>query len=486
MKHKNNLILTITLLLPQFVISQQPLFSEFLYFSNSEISGGGPYTGSSVTFGGQDVMDGWVHSNDNLLMSAFGCPTFYGLVSTAGSITMNDCTEDIFQGGFAESVEIIQSPPPFMLDYLRLSATHNFTADQLIGRPSMQDSLIMTKLRFATDGLHVYQWPYQIPPMTADTSQLNDYYMYHNHTVGDTCLIDGFHHFDFPEPDDSSGYIIWNYLIPDTTAIIYVQGGQVLTYGQVHGQYVVLTDKSTNYQPSADGYSEDICYNNIWITDDLVYADSDTASGEPTMGSTNRLGLVSGANIIYANTLANGASNRLGGANIIINGALVTFEGSIVTQYWQNTMADISMSGPDYTDPALSKGDGRGVLHFGDSGNEDYRGMIFLWGAMVQNKRGYMKRNNPGPYTSTIGYDKSYHFDPNLLTIAPPGFEMLISPILGDLDIDGELTVLDAVRLIELALQLGYPPSQIETFTADLDMNGMYNILDVILLIERL
>jgi len=486
MKFKGMLCLTFMfLLVPRTLFCQQALFSEFLYFSNSEVSGGGPHTGSAVTFGGSDVLDGWVHSNDDLLMSTYGCPTFNGFVSTAGTITMNGCSGS-FLSGYQESADPIPAPPPFMLDYLRQAASYTFTADQLIGRPSLQDSLIMTKLQFTTEGVFINQWAYQIPPLSADTAAMNDYYKYHNHAVGDTCSMDGFHHFDFPEPEDSTEYVLYNFQIPDSSAIIYIQGGQVQTAGTIQGQYVVITDKATVYQPADETYPPDICYNNIWITDDLLYADSDTGSGEPALGSLNRLGLVSGANIIYANTLANGAANQMEGANIIINAALVTFEGSIVAQYWQNTIADEYMHDPDYSDPTQSRGDGRGVLHFGDTGGQDYRGTIYLWGAMVQNKRGYMKRNDPGPYTATIGYDKSYHFDPNLLTIAPPGFEFLISPLLGDLDGDGSLTVLDAVRLIEIALQRGAAPSQLEIFTGDLNLNGSYDILDVILLIERL
>ncbi|MCF6237626.1 MAG: hypothetical protein L3J79_02230 [Candidatus Marinimicrobia bacterium] len=464
---------------------QQPLFSEFLYFSNLETSGGGPHTGSAVSFGGSDVMDGWVHSNDDLLMSSYGCPTFYGYVSTAGTAMMSSCSEAIFQGGFTEYADSIQTPPVFMLNYLRQAANYTFSADQLIGRPGIPDSLIMTKLHFTTEGVQVYQWSYQIPPIAGDDSPTNDYYFYHNHFVADTCRMDGFHHYDFPEPEDSSAYITWNTQISDTAAIIYIQGGQVQTYGQIQGQYLVITDKETPYLPADPEYHEDICYNNIWIIDDLIYADSDAESGEPLMGSPNRLGLVSGANIIYANTLANGAANGSEGQDLIINAALVTFEGSIVAHYWQNTLNDESMNGPNYSDPAESKGDGRGPINFGGTTGQDYRGYINLWGAMVQNKRGYMKRNNPGPYTSTIGYDKSYHYDPNLLTVAPPGFELLIAPLIGDLDLDGDLSVLDLVRLIELALQLGLPASQIEIYTADLDLNGLFNILDVVLLIER-
>ena len=44
-----------------------------------------------------------------------------------------------------------------------------------------------------------------------------------------------------------------------------------------------------------------------------------------------------------------------------------------------------------------------------------------LWGGVIQKYRGYMMRNNPGPYiTNDIGMDKDYAFDNNLY-FPPPG-----------------------------------------------------------------
>ena len=76
-------------------------------------------------------------------------------------------------------------------------------------------------------------------------------------------------------------------------------------------------------------------------------------------------------------------------------------------------------------------GDGRGLARNGNPffpgpGENvpqtiDYRGTIHLWGQVVQQARGYMMRNNPGPYTSLdIGYDKNYHYDKNLYNTPPP------------------------------------------------------------------
>jgi hypothetical protein len=53
----------------------------------------------------------------------------------------------------------------------------------------------------------------------------------------------------------------------------------------------------------------------------------------------NRLGLISGANIIIANTMENGGKNQANGSDIIINGALLAMNDSFVAHYWQNSIS---------------------------------------------------------------------------------------------------------------------------------------------------
>jgi hypothetical protein len=52
----------------------------------------------------------------------------------------------------------------------------------------------------------------------------------------------------------------------------------------------------------------------------------------------------------------------------------------------------------------------------------DKRGVVNLWGSIVQQKRGYLLRNYPGPYNASpgVGYDKNYHYDWNLRMNPPP------------------------------------------------------------------
>ncbi|NQU67086.1 MAG: hypothetical protein HQ510_04000 [Candidatus Marinimicrobia bacterium] len=107
---------------------------------------------------------------------------------------------------------------------------------------------------------------------------------------------------------------------------------------------------------------------------------------------------------------------------------------AFLSHYWQNTVFSNNCSEPDTTDPYNSLGDGRGryrnnpdpIPQIGfpiSTGNVDYRGKIFVWGSIVQRKRGYIMRNFPGPYDSgDIGYDKYYRYDYNLLDSPPPNF----------------------------------------------------------------
>ena len=60
------------------------------------------------------------------------------------------------------------------------------------------------------------------------------------------------------------------------------------------------------------------------------------------------------------------------------------------------------------------------TFHPGALGSQDFRGTIHIYGSVIQSARGYVKRNNPGPYTQTIGYEKNYNFDYNFRDYPPP------------------------------------------------------------------
>lgn len=403
-------------------------YSKFMYFTQDEKAGGGPYVFDgpgarrNVTFGSNDVLEGRVHSNGTLVMSNFGCPTFTGHVSTAppedgGGITLGGvCTLDGILNGeearFDTTDDAIKYPPPGALERIRAGAKYTFDGGELIGGTRSIDSLIMTEIEFQQGGFVVSRWAYTIP-----SSQNNDpdtVAMYHP----DRWTVMGrFHHFDFPKPTSPDGYVEPPHFIPSNEGVIYVKNGQVLVHGVVEGRFTIATDWYTVYRAEGGLFStvRDTVFDNIWITDDIRYVDSNPTNGRVIEGSPNRLGLVSGANVIIANTLANGAANQRADSDVIINAAIMAMHESFMAQYWQNTTTAA-------WDPPLGDGRGPDRVNFGNTtGDADFRGTIHLYGSIVQMFRGYVKRNQPGPYpTGDIGFVKDYHYDENFLDYPPP------------------------------------------------------------------
>lgn len=399
-------------------------FSKFMYFTRNEKAGGGAYVFDgpgarrNVTFGSNDVLEGRVHSNGTLVMSNFGCPTFLGHVSTSpdGGISLgSQCTlEGILGGNDSEfdTVETIQYPPPGALERVQNGATWTFDGGEKLGGSGPIDTLIMTEIEFVQGGFRVWRWPYLIP--SSQNSDPDVVAMYH---PAMWTVMGRFHHFDFPKPSTPDSFLTYNQFKSGDEGVIYVENGQVLVHGIVDGRFTLATDYYTTYRAPGGlfGSAIDTVFNNIWITSDIRYLDSDPITGQVPDGSPNRLGLVSGANVIIANTLENGAANSRLHSGVVINAAIMAMHESFLAHYWQNTTQDAW---------APPKGDGRGPMRVNNgntTGNTDYRGVISLYGSVVQMYRGYVKRNSPGPYpTGDIGYDKDYHYDYNFLDYPPP------------------------------------------------------------------
>ena len=182
--------------------------------------------------------------------------------------------------------------------------------------------------------------------------------------------------------------------------VIYIKNGPVRVHGTYKGRYTIVTDEYTTYRRHA--WPEinspiDTIWNNIWVTDDLINVDAVGFSSGPPLyvddgnleefqpgsgcegGSDNIMGLVSGANIYIANTLANGAVNRQNDSHVVINAGLIALNESFVVQYWQNSTNSVVF------DPVVGNqitqeppwGDARGdeVGTIGSSGANDLRGM---------------------------------------------------------------------------------------------------------------
>lgn len=421
-------------LFPIVLPAQGWLFTDYQYFVDQSQTGG-LLAGHTATYSQHDQFDGPVHSNGDMLVSSWGCPHFGDYVETAGSIDMASCASDIFGDIFRDSVDVIELPSVASINALKQTATFVYPADLKVNRSdaSLRDTLMMTKIQFDYGMFTISQWEYIIPPYTTegqdDESFHATFIKYHNHEVGwDTCTTDGFHHFDFYPPTNTEDYHLPPTQVVADSGIIYVRGGPVLigttTEGRIRGRFTIVTDYRTPYKAHYDNMTIDYVYNNIWLVNDIVYEGS-YANGYILAGNPNRLGLISGANIIVANTAANGARNSATGSDIRINASLIALRSSFIAQYWQNSLTDYWQPHPL---PANSTGDGRGVTPFHQpTGTADLRGDIMLFGSLAQHKRGLMKRNNPGPYAVTpgVGYNRDYHYDENLRHRLPPGFELL-------------------------------------------------------------
>ena len=300
------------------------------------------------------------------------------------------------------------------------------------------------------------------PTGLAEDVEWNEYQYFHDHLDNGTdyCEAGRIQHFDFAywNAGGIAGSNCDIFSCPDliydceyvymprtfftngsSPQVLYVKGGQVLVRGVVDGQYTIVTDDFTEYRRHDDQDKIDRVWGNIWLINDIIYIDSNT-NGQvihPQDGGTNNmLGLIAGGSVIVANTRPNGARGQQYGTDIIINASILAMNGGFIAHYWQNTL-----QGYHDWDDGLAYGiiaDGRGGhrnFYRSDNvngiytGNDDYRGYINLWGSIVQFKRGYMKRNYPGPYNVSpgIGYDKNYHYDWNLRLRPPPYFPDLQS-----------------------------------------------------------
>lgn len=420
-------------------------FEEFMYLTNEEAPGGGPWLGNTVTFGSGEILEGLVYSNDDITMSNFGCPQFINYetdtefelsqVYTAGVFNFGGCNENsatLFQGVHEDSMPRIDWPPYEGQDQVKAQADYIYNSNSLINTldPDHDDWHIMTSITFEPGQLFVKRWKYQIPPIlpppTPGNGPFQDtlkmYYpkFYRDNFGGGQSLFRGdleFQHYDFAPPPNPDN-LLTNDVIMTPEAVIWIEGGQVQVKGTIQGRYTVATSTPQPYKMTHDRDRIQELNCNIWIMDDLVYSDSEN-NGYVVPGSPNRLGLLSGGNIIVANTNANGRRNATNGADVRINAAMIAMNESFVIQYWQNSTSNYNFLGPD----GAIKADRRGVSPFQPAtGNTDIRGTVMIYGSVVQDKRGYLKRNNPGPYPITpgIGYDKDYHYDRNLRTFPPP------------------------------------------------------------------
>ncbi|NQV42088.1 MAG: hypothetical protein HQ506_07010 [Candidatus Marinimicrobia bacterium] len=427
-------------------------FEEFMYLTNEEAPGGGPWLGTTVNFGSGEVLEGLVYSNDDITMSNFGCPQFVDYetdteyeqsqVYTAGVFNLGGCNENsIFEGVHRDSMPLIEWPPYDGQDLVKAKADYFYAGNALINTldPDHEDFHIMTNIEFSPGQIAIKQWAYQLPPLQMpasaaeqlefDENMMKYHPVHYRNTNGlGQNVYRGdleFQHFDFPRPTDPTEYIVDD-VIMTPEAVIWVDGGQVQVQtadgARIQGRYTIATSTPQPYKMAHDDETIRELNCNIWIMNDLLYAGS-AINGYIPPGNPNRLGLLSGGNIIVANTAVNGKRNSAGGADVRINAAMIAMNESFMIQYWQN-----STTGYTFLDGTSIKGDGRGTRppFIPATGTADIRGLVMIYGSVVQDKRGYLKRNAPPPgtggynITPGIGYEKDYHYDRNLRKFPPP------------------------------------------------------------------
>jgi len=401
-------------------------FSRFMYFSNGEI---GPEN-NQVTFGSGERIYGRVHINGAAAMSQFGNPIFFGLFSQTEPAVIN-LTEGqypaVFQGGWIIPYQEIAWPPDRAIDQIKEQRLANHTYEDKIFLDSGEERALTTYLKFDRTRYHVAQYISDSLAPGGDTIYVN--------TSG-------------------SNWQTKNLPAAIGSELIYVKGVCRLE-GIVRGKITVLASDS------------------MFIMDNIITEDTilSPCAGEPPaegaqfgmvpLGSRNRIGLACEKDIMVAATLENGWANGLmtpgqecgldydpatdsnignagscmqGRKDVIITAALFAVGCCFQAEFWKTTAWGATIP------PAVAQAEGcEGLTNqhvtvwdnipggvrpdcMGAAQFDDRRGTIHICGSIVQTHRGFIIRNNPGPWGQAwIGYQyKNYRYDDNYLSGGPP------------------------------------------------------------------
>jgi len=306
---------------------------------------------------------------------------------------------DIFHAGFTPNYppnsqgQGILYPPEDAIEVMRQNA-----GLPILSSPAFIDSLgsweeIATTIHVRDNHLKIEQWLFN-----------------HFYPNGDTIIFEDryprYHLLSLPSPH--RGTVVLN--------------GKLFIEGWLTGQVTFLSSDT------------------VWIIDDIWYTDvgfdgvnfpvftPEDEKGRPPNGSTNRMGIVSEKNVILAFTAENGGYNgTLGGPggncpetmdvldneHVLITAAIMAMDDVFEVDFWHNSCLQHMGENPyglPPNDPCYTVMD-------------DRRGNIYLWGAVIQQRRGFVRRSPIGPYGDrVIGYDKRYHYDDNFLDFPPPNF----------------------------------------------------------------
>ena len=351
-----------------------------------------------------DTIRGSLHSNDDIKINGVeGYPQFLGLVSTARDDVMwiNGTTPNysIFEGGLWLNYPDSRGIPLPTFD--SILETTGGVGLPILCSPVYIDSLvsyeeIATALHIRDNHLMIEQWLHDHFTPDGDTIYYEERYPCYS---------------ELPLPPPEQGTVFLN--------------GKLFLEGRLTGQVTFL---------AAD---------TIWLIDDVYYSDvefdgvdfppatPEDEKGRPPAGSSNRMGIISAKNVIVAFNAQNGGYNGGQGGpgpnceategvldreHILITAAVMALDNVFEVDFWHNSCT-FSAEGNPY---GLPPGD---PCHTGYS---DLRGNIYLWGSLIQQRRGFIRRSPIGPYGQRlIGYDKRYHYDENFAISFPPCFPEL-------------------------------------------------------------
>ncbi|MBN2565628.1 MAG: DUF4900 domain-containing protein [Candidatus Eisenbacteria bacterium] len=315
-------------------------FADFLYFTDIEHEIG---TGNPCWFCSADVIDGPLHTNDQI--SIFGDPVFRdGVVSAwGGPDDSNKNHNKAFMYYNGDANGHIESPNPSNPPYDEPA----FEGGYELGGSAIDMPNVLAKLKELADAGGI----------TLIT--LSGYYEIVFSRIGPAGTpLDGY--VSYRKPDKN-----WTDIPIDSfNGMIYITGGAQVS-GTLDGRLTIATSS------------------NMYIVDDIIYADSD--ENGPTETCDDVLGLVSGSDIVIEN-------NEPNQSDLTIHAAMMALNTSF-------------------------RADGYNV--------GDPRGTLAVYGGIVQQVRGAVGTgwlDADGNVTVVTGYEKDYHYDYRLRDMPPPGF----------------------------------------------------------------
>lgn len=339
--------------------SQLRTWADFMYLSDVETALPPDSSGAEVIwFYSGDTLYGRVHSNDFIGIKQR--PVFYAPVSTA--------QEELIEGpGYNPYFEY---PPKFNVPGVYFPETAQEIRDGASvggGYIPNNDGQYLTQIVGNENGWEWVQWP-----------------------VG-TGVV--------PTPDN----IEYSGFVPYSLHTVVFAEGRLY----IKGESVQLKNMIA-------------CEGNMYLIDNVKYADVGYPNPTIPEDSQNILGLLSEKNIVIRDSEPNGKGN--GGqygdhddAHIVITAGLIALGESFTFEHQNDS------ENHDGVTPQPAPWDHGNYLYQAEDPpvgtcDEDERGYIYLRGVLAQKRRGYVHRSNCGG----TGYWKSYDYDFRLQTDPPP------------------------------------------------------------------